>query len=133
MTKRLTLIIPAALAILVASGVALARSADRDDDTAGLAKALAGLKPGKPMQCMPIYRDNQLAAYGKTLVYTVTRSLKYVTHTTGSCASVARGDILITRITFTRPCSGDIATTVSPTSRFPTGSCVFGDFTEYRK
>lgn len=97
-----------------------------------LEQALAGLTPDKPVTCLPNFQNRQLKAYGQTLVYTVSRNLKYRTDTGGGCEGVARGDILVTRSPQGRLCSGDIAQTVDQASRFPTGSCAMGDFVPYR-
>lgn len=97
-----------------------------------LDQALAGLTPDKPVTCLPNFQNRQLKAYGQTLVYTVSRNLKYRTDTSGGCEGVARGDILVTRSPQGRLCSGDIAQTVDQASRFPTGSCAMGDFVPYR-
>lgn len=96
-----------------------------------LAATLAGLTPGESTTCLPALQSSQLAAYGPTLVYTVTRGLKYRNDTTGGCEGVARDDILITRSPQGRVCQGDIAQTVDRTSRFPTGSCSLGRFVPY--
>lgn len=99
-----------------------------------LDKALAGLTPGATTSCMPItYRDAHTEGYGSTILYRVSRNLVFRTETAGGCENIARGDILVTTQPEGRPCRGDISTTVSPGSRTVTGSCSFGDFTEYRR
>lgn len=97
-----------------------------------LEQTLAGLTPERPQTCLPNFQNRQLKAYGQTLIYTVSRNLKYRTETGGGCEGVARGDILITRSPQGRLCSGDIAQTIDQGSRFPTGSCAMGDFVPYR-
>lgn len=98
-----------------------------------LDKALAGLTPGRPTTCMPRYPASQVQAYGPTLVYTVSRDLKYRTDTAGGCERVGMGDILITRSPQSQTCQGDIATTVDQASRMMSGSCSFGPFVRYAK
>jgi hypothetical protein len=119
---------------LPSAGLALgAADTPRPTPEAQLQRALAGLTPGATTDCLPPYRRAQSTGYGSTIVYTVSRGLKYRSDTSGSCASVGRGDVLVTRTTIGRVCRGDIAQTFDPVSRIPTGSCTFGSFTEYRK
>jgi hypothetical protein len=76
---------------------------------------------------------SQVEAYGPTIVYTVSRNLKYRTDTTGGCERVGRGDILVTRSPGSQLCQGDIATTIDQSSRTFSGSCSFGPFVRYSK
>jgi len=70
---------------------------------------------------------------GDTILYRVSRKLVYRNDTSGGCFGLAQGDILVTRSYSGMLCRGDIASTVDPTSRTPTGSCALGSFTTYRK
>lgn len=98
-----------------------------------LDKELAGLTPGRSGACMPRFPTSQVKAFGPTIVYTVSRGLKYRTDTAGGCERVGRGDILITRSPQGQLCQGDIATTVDSASRMFSGSCSFGPFVRYSK
>jgi hypothetical protein len=101
-----------------------------------LAVALAGLTPGPPQACLEPFatrRNASVKGYGSTLVYTISRNLKYVTVAPGCEGVGRREDILITSTPIGRNCSGDIVQTVDRTSRFPTGSCAFGQFVPYRR
>lgn len=98
-----------------------------------LAKDLAGLTPGRSNACMPRYPTTQVKAYGPTIVYTVSRGLKFRTDTAGGCERVGRGDILVTRSSQSQLCQGDIATTIDSAARIFTGSCSFGPFVRYSK
>lgn len=98
-----------------------------------LGKELAGLTPGKATSCMPRYTNTQVKAYGPTIVYSVSRGLKFRSDTAGGCERVGRGDILITQTTIGQLCQGDIARTVDPVSRVFSGSCSFGPFVRYSK
>jgi hypothetical protein len=110
-----------------------ARAADAKAATqAELGKELAGLTPTETRECMDNYQSSSLKAYGGTLVYSVSKSLKYVNDTGGGCEAVERGDILVTKSPMGRLCRGDIARTVMPTSRVPSGSCALGSFVTYR-
>ncbi|WP_380783835.1 hypothetical protein [Sphingomonas sp. R86520] len=98
-----------------------------------LAKALAGLVPGKPETCMNQFPQKQSSGFGATILYRVSSKLVYRSDTAGGCEGIARGDILVTRTPSGQLCRGDIAQTIDQSSRFPTGSCSFGDFVPYRK
>lgn len=111
----------------------IAASQARDaSDQEKLGKALAGLTPGKPVTCIDQIRTRQVAGYGPTILYTVNNGLIYRSDTAGGCSNVGR-DVLVTRTISGQLCRGDIAQTVDSSSRFPTGSCSFGDFIPYRK
>jgi len=126
------LILP--LAACAASATERGARNGRLDPEAGLNRELAGLVRGSTTSCLPSYpRNLGTRAYGSTIVYVQNRGLKYASTTTGGCEHIARGDALITRSTIGRVCRGDIATTFDPVSRIQTGSCAFGDFTEYRR
>ena len=111
----------------IATQQANAATADR------LAKELAGLTPGQSTTCMPRSGNTQVEAFGPTILYTVSRSLKYRSDTTGGCERVGRGDILVTRSPSGQLCQGDIATTIDQTARTLSGSCSFGPFVRYSK
>ena len=98
-----------------------------------LAKELAGLVPGKPETCLTQFPQKQSSGYGATILYRVNSGLVYRSDTAGGCEGIARGDILVTRTPSGQLCRGDIAQTFDQASRFPTGSCSFGDFVPYRK
>ena len=98
-----------------------------------LGKALAGPTPGQPTSCMPRFPTTQVQAFGPTILYTVSRGLKYRTDTAGGCERVGRGDILVTRSPSGQLCQGDIATTIDQTARTFSGSCSFGPFVRYSK
>ncbi len=98
-----------------------------------LAKELAGLVPGKPTSCISQFPQKQSAGYGATILYRASRNLVYRSDTAGGCEGIARGDILVTQTPTGQLCRGDIARTFDQASRFPTGSCSFGDFVPYRR
>lgn len=110
------------------------RAAVRDADVqAKLDKQLAGLVPGKPETCISQFPQKQSSGYGDTILYRVNNGLVYRSDTNGGCSGIARGDVLVTRTPSGQLCRGDIAQTFDQQSRFPTGSCSFGDFVPYRK
>ncbi len=111
----------------------LAAEQDSAAAASGLQKELAGLTPGQPMACMPRFNNTQVKAFGPTLIYSVSRTLKYRTDTSGGCERVARGDILVTQSPMSQACQGDIATTVDQGSRMMSGSCSLGPFVRYER
>ncbi len=136
MTMRPWLATAIAIALASCAQTPKGRFAAQQADAAAAAKleqALAGLTPGPSNNCLPRYPTTQVQAYGPTLVYTVSRGLKFRTDTAGGCERVGRGDILITRLTTGQLCRGDIGTTVDSVSRILTGSCSFGPFVRYSK
>ncbi len=108
---------------------------DRDaDDRAKLAKALAGLTPGKPTSCIPLaYPTLNTQAIGRTLLYRRNGGEIYVNETSGGCEGAANSDILVQVEHEGRPCSGDIIRTVDNATRITTGSCALRDFVPYTK
>lgn len=98
-----------------------------------LAKELAGLVPGKPQNCISQFPQKSSSGYGATILYRANSKLIYRNDTAGGCEGIGRDDILVTRTPTGQLCRGDIAQTFDRTSRFPTGSCSFGDFIPYRK
>lgn len=100
-----------------------------------LAAELAGLVPGEPTSCLPQPARVQVTSkgYGSTIVYRVSRTLKYRNDMNGDCPGIGRDAILVTRTPQSRSCSGDIVQLIDRGSRFPTGACTFGDFVPYRR
>jgi hypothetical protein len=134
MTAPAVIVAALALAGCAQSPADIARAQARDQAAqAELGKQLAGLTATDTSDCLQQYQSTSLKAYGPTLVYTVSNSLKYVNNTSGGCEAIEQGDILVTKSPSGRLCRGDIGTTVSSSSRSQTGSCSLGSFTTYRK
>ena len=106
------------------------------DDQVGLRKELAGLVPAERgescLNSIDLRNAQAIRNYGPTIVYSLSRSVKYVTTTSGGCDNLDR-DILVTVSNSGQLCRGDIARTVDRVARFQTGSCSFGDFVRYRR
>lgn len=111
------------------------RAAETAKQAADLDKALAGLKPGPPQQCVNQFslRSTSTEAHGKTLLYRQSSSLVYRTDTSGGCFGLDRGDTIVSKSFSGQLCSGDIIQTVEPVSGTFTGSCTLGPFTRYTK
>lgn len=101
-------------------------------DEARLAKALVGRSAGKPIHCIE-QRATDMTNYGGALLYRVGAGRLYLNRPTDGCFGLKNDDILVTRSYSGQLCRGDILRTVDRTTGFPTGSCVFGDFTPYAK
>ena len=83
------------LPLILIGGVAAKDTRDAADQ-AKLAKALAGLTPGKPMSCVPLsYPTLSTQSIGRTLLYKRDRNTIYVNQTTGGCEGAANSDILV--------------------------------------
>lgn len=99
---------------------------------AELADALKGYAAGTPVSCINPRNDNT-TIFGDKIMYRGGSSRVYVTNTNGGCFGLRRNDIIVTRSTNGQLCSGDIVTTVDPTSRMQSGSCAFGEFVPYKR
>lgn len=98
-----------------------------------LDQALAGYVAGKPENCLPQTRTPSSDAYGRTVVYRYSGKLLYRNDMGPGCEGLGRGDVMVASTPIGRFCRGDIVQLLDRTSRFPTGSCAFGDFIPYRK
>jgi|UniRef100_UPI0035CBC112 hypothetical protein len=127
-------------ALLLIGGTA-ALSADSKDyearqaaqDKVALDKELAGLVPGKPQTCIDTFRYRDSTRVGDKILYKNGRNDVMVSDTGGGCFGLRRGDAIVTKSYTSQACRGDIVRTVDMVSRFPSGSCSFGDFIPYRK
>jgi hypothetical protein len=99
-----------------------------------LDKALAGLTPGEPVDCISRFPSSNLTVVSDSvLLYRVSSRLIYRNDLIGSCSGLARGDTLITKSWGAQLCRGDLARSADLTIGIPTGSCAIGSFTPYRK
>jgi hypothetical protein len=102
-------------------------------DKAQLDKALAGMTPGKPQDCIQPYRARDTSRIGDTILYKYSPREIYRVDTGGGCFGLRRGDAIVTKSTTGQLCRGDIVRTVDLVSHIPSGSCSFGAFIPYRK
>jgi len=98
---------------------------------ADLDKALAGLAPGKPQQCLDSRNQYATQRIGDTILYKVSRRKIYRADTNGGCNGLDRGDAIITRQFGSQLCAGDPIRTVDLTSRIPSGFCTIREFVPY--
>lgn len=113
-----------------------ARKPARDEaaeNDAKLAKALTGLTPGAPQNCIGQGLGRfQTQVIGNTILYKSGRKLVYRNDTTGGCEKAGFGDALVSRNSTAEICNGQIIRTFDFASRITTGSCSLGKFVPYR-
>jgi hypothetical protein len=100
-----------------------------------LAQALAGKVAGRPVSCLPHYRNNDMEVIDSDTILFRDGRTTYVQNTRGGCYPHGTnvGYTLVTRtIGSGGLCRGDIATVIDNGSRFFAGSCSFNDFIPYR-
>lgn len=103
-------------------------------ERAKLDKALEGLVPGRPQDCLVQDRSGyETLRFGDTILYKKSRNEIYRTDTGGGCFGLRRGDAIVTRTYTNQLCRGDIVQTVDLPASMPSGSCSFGDFIPYRR
>jgi hypothetical protein len=131
--RRLALI---SLGLLLAG---CAASADTPPGTtnpkqlAEIADALKGLTPGKPETCIDQTRVHNIKTFENTILYQYSPREIYRNDTSGGCAGLRYGDIVVSRTPTGQLCRGDIIHTVSPGSRTMSGACGLGSFVPYRR
>ncbi len=101
------------------------------DDTADLAKELAGKVAEKPRTCIPLDEARSTKIYMDALVYRASRRLTYVNESKG-CTSFDSDPIFINEVHGSQLCRGDVVRTVSRLGNIPGPFCVLGNFTPYR-
>lgn len=100
-----------------------------------LADALAGHVPGKPVNCIPNYRTNNMQVIDdSTLLFQDGRTI-YLQKPQGACYGLANHSrTLVTRQFGTNNlCAGDINRLVDLSIGAQAGACVFGPFVPYTK
>ncbi len=96
-------------------------------------KLLAGKVAGKPQNCLPLQRANDMEVIDDdTILYRDGRTT-YVNKPLGSCNLLSRGSYaLVTRSQGSQMCRGDIGTVTDISTGTTVGSCAIGDFVPYR-
>ena len=96
----------------------------------------AGKVAGPPVSCLPEYRANDMVVIDEqTVAFKQGGSRVYIAHMPGGCSNLGRAPYtMVTRQVGSQGlCRGDIAQIVDPINGITVGSCVFGDFTPYRR
>ena len=122
----------AALASCSTTPVQEARSPKAQQE---LVQALAGRVAGKPVNCLPNYRANDMQIIDDwTILFKDGRTV-YLQTPRGGCPGIAsRRNVLVTRLWGSgQLCSGDISHLIDPTSGMGGGACVFSEFVPYTR
>ena len=101
---------------------------------AHLDKVLAGKAAGKPINCLPHYRANDMVVIDdNTVVFKDGRTAYRNDFQGGACSNLGSGFYaLVTRTSGGLGlCRGDIAQILDTSSGMTVGSCVLGDFVPY--
>lgn len=123
-----SLIIPPLFVVLASCAGASSRS---PDDSAAIAKEVAGKTAGEPRSCIPLDDASSATAYHDAIVYRTSRRLTYVNAARG-CDAFDPDPIFVNRVMGSQLCKGDIVQLVSRTGGIPGPFCILGDFTPYR-
>ena len=102
------------------------------ENQAKLDKALAGLVPGKPQQCLEARDAAGTERIGDTILYKQSRKLIYRADTNGGCHGLDRGDAIVSQQFGSQLCAGDPIRTVDLLSHIPSGVCTIRSFVPYR-
>ena len=120
------------LAAALGAGAATA-SSPASREYAATAKVLGGLTPGTPVSCISLSRTRTSNFLDRdTIAYHDTARRYYVNRTNGGC-NFDDDSIVVTDTPSDQLCRGDIIRLVDRASRFPKGSCSFGDFVPYTR
>lgn len=128
-------LVVAGSALLGSCTIGQAKEAQSAKAQKELAKALAGHVPGKPVNCIPNYRSNNMQVIDdSTILFQDGRTI-YLQKPRGACHGLSNGSrTLVTRQFGTNNiCDGDINRLVDLTAGIQGGACVFGPFVPYTK
>jgi hypothetical protein len=131
---RLLVAIPA-MALIVACAAQPMGSARDARGEALLAQALAGKVAGRPISCLPRYRNNEMEVIDRETILFRDGRTSYVQHTNGYCyPNGARGGYALVTHQYGGfgLCRGDIGQVFDTTSLTYRGSCSFNEFIPYR-
>ncbi|UZK65845.1 hypothetical protein [Sphingomonas sp. M1-B02] len=126
----------AVAAFLLLAGFATTGATDqRSPDSRGakVERSLDGLTPGAPLRCLRRGEANQIRSFGNSILYVAGRNRIWRNDVVGTCAGLARGDIVVTKSLGSDACSGDLVQTRAATGGMLTGSCSLGNFVPYTK
>jgi hypothetical protein len=135
MRTALIALTAALLSGCAASDADIARQEDRAArEQVRLNRALAGFVPGQSRTCLnAIDRRGARGAqyYGSTILYPL--GSRIVRNDMNGNCPLRNDPILVTQTPTGDLCRGDIVQLIDRGSRFPVGSCAFGDFVTYER
>ncbi|RYD50244.1 MAG: hypothetical protein EOP60_12220 [Sphingomonadales bacterium] len=105
----------------------------RRTDPAKIAKALDGLTPGKPQNCISSDRINEVRGFEGEILFVEGRNKIWRNTTRGSCSGLKRDDVPVFRTFGREYCTGDMVQTRERIGGMMTGSCGLGEFIPYTK
>ncbi len=100
-----------------------------------LDRELGGKVAGEPVSCIPSTSSSTqtIRVSDSVLLYRVSGRLVYKNDLRSSCPGLARdNDVIVSRISGSGPCRGDIIRLVDRASGIGGASCSLGEFTPYR-
>lgn len=125
-----------ALPILIlgacAANAALPQKTSNSDE-ARITKALAGLSPGQPQECIDRNRVGETRGFRDTILYVGGKGKVWRNDTVGSCSGLAHDDLLVVKSMGSRLCRGDQVTTHARLGGMLTSACALGPFVPYTK
>lgn len=136
MTRFLPILCLAAAAACAPTAAEVASNADRAAaDSAKIDRALRGYAVDRTDSCLSDIdrRTARSTEVGSTILYRIGSNRIVRNDMNGNCPLGRQDAILVTQTPTGQLCRGDITQLVDRTSRFPVGSCIYGDFVTYRK
>jgi len=128
----------AATPVMALIAACAAQPMEPDTDPRGearLTQALAGKVAGRPISCLPHYRNNQMEVIDRDTILFRDGRTSYVQHTNGYCYpnGSRNGFALVTQQYGNAAlCRGDIGQVFDTTSLTFRGGCSFNEFIPYR-
>ena len=101
------------------------------DDSADLARELAGKVAEKPRSCIPLDDARSAKVFDDAILYRASRRVSYVNAAKG-CRSFDTDPIFVNEVRGSQLCRGDVVRLVSRSGGIPGPFCILGDFTPYR-
>ncbi|MDQ3078293.1 MAG: hypothetical protein M3Q83_05565 [Pseudomonadota bacterium] len=120
-------------AVALLSSCAAPQLAMVDRDQQRLSAELVGRVAGRPQNCLPGFRTDDMKAVGENTIVVRDGSTIYLSRTSGSCRSSGSSSLVIRRVSSSNLCQGDIAQVVDLQNGVTHGSCSFGEFVPYRR
>ena len=98
-------------------------------------RELGGKTAGQPLRCLSNFQNaNVIRLSDSVLLYRINSNLVYRNDLRGTCSGLARdSDVMVVRQFGNATCSGDLFHLVDRSSGIRGPTCVFGEFTPYRK
>lgn len=98
-------------------------------------EAVAGRVPGRPVDCLPSYRSNDMRVIDDNTILFRDGRTTYVQAPRGGCSPLGSGHYTLVTHSFGGQglCRGDIAQVVDASSGFTVGSCALESFVPFER